>query len=70
MLLMVLQKKQQFNYKGQMMNKNIVLGFIVGIIIGLLMSFTNAFAHTTTILAPDGSVTVCQVGSNGLIVCV
>jgi quinol-cytochrome oxidoreductase complex cytochrome b subunit len=25
---------------------------------------------TTTILAPDGSVTVCQVGSNGIVICV
>jgi len=24
----------------------------------------------TTILAPDGSVTVCQVGSNGIVICV
>jgi uncharacterized membrane protein len=30
----------------------------------------KAFSQTTTILAPDGSVTVCQVGSNGIIICV
>ena len=30
----------------------------------------RAMAQTTTILAPDGSVTVCQVGSNGVIICV
>ena len=30
----------------------------------------KAFSQTTTILAPDGSVTVCQVGSNGIVVCV
>ncbi len=30
----------------------------------------QAFSHTTTILAPDGSVTVCQVGSNGIVICV
>ncbi len=30
----------------------------------------QVMAQTTTILAPDGSVTVCQVGSNGVIICV
>ena len=30
----------------------------------------ETFSQTTTILAPDGSVTVCQVGSNGVIICV
>ena len=30
----------------------------------------DTFSQTTTILAPDGSVTVCQVGSNGIIICV
>ena len=30
----------------------------------------KALADTTTIFAPDGTVTVCQVGSNGTIVCV
>jgi len=30
----------------------------------------NTLADTKTILAPDGSVTVCQVGSNGVIICV
>jgi len=30
----------------------------------------KAFSQTTTILAPDGSVTVCQVGSNGIVICV
>jgi hypothetical protein len=30
----------------------------------------RAMAQTTTILAPDGSVTVCQVGSNGIVICV
>jgi hypothetical protein len=29
-----------------------------------------ALAQTTTILAPDGSVTICQVGSNGIVICV
>jgi hypothetical protein len=30
----------------------------------------KVFSQTTTILTPDGSVTVCQVGSNGIIICV
>jgi hypothetical protein len=30
----------------------------------------QSFGQTTTILAPDGSVTVCQIGSNGVIICV
>lgn len=30
----------------------------------------KTFSQTTTILAPDGSVTVCQVGSNGIVICV
>ena len=30
----------------------------------------QSFGQTTTILAPDGSVTVCQVGSNGMIICI
>jgi len=44
--------------------------FIV-IMAGLAIFWTEqAFSQTTTILAPDGSVTVCQVGSNGIIICV
>ena len=35
-----------------------------------IYSTEKALGHTTTILAPDGSVTVCQVGSNGIIICV
>jgi len=30
----------------------------------------KSFSQTTTILTPDGSVTVCQVGSNGVVICV
>ena len=30
----------------------------------------KAFSQTTTIFAPDGTVTVCQVSSNGTVVCV
>ena len=30
----------------------------------------KALADTTTIFAPDGTVTVCQVSSNGTVVCV
>jgi hypothetical protein len=44
--------------------------FIV-VMAALAIFYTEqSFAATTTILAPDGSVTVCQVGSNGLIICV
>jgi len=44
--------------------------FIV-VLAGLAIWGTErAMAQTTTILAPDGSVTVCQVGSNGVIICV
>jgi hypothetical protein len=44
--------------------------FIV-VITGLAIWGTEkALADTTTILAPDGSVTVCQVGSNGIVICV
>jgi len=30
----------------------------------------KAIGQTTTILATDGSVTVCKVGSNGIVICV
>ena len=30
----------------------------------------QSFSQQTTILAPDGSVTICQVGSNGIVICV
>lgn len=30
----------------------------------------KSFSQQTTILAPDGSVTICQTGSNGIIICV
>lgn len=29
-----------------------------------------ALAQTTTIYAPDGSVTVCQVNTNGTVICI
>lgn len=66
---MVLQKKQQFNYKGQMMNK-IYWVFITVLAALAIWGTEKAFGQTTTILAPDGSVTVCQVGSNGIVICV
>jgi hypothetical protein len=66
---MVLQKKQQFNYKGQMMSKTYWV-FIVVLAALAIWGTERAMAQTTTILAPDGSVTVCQVGSNGVIICV
>lgn len=43
----------------------------ISIIAALAIFYTEkTFSQTTTILAPDGSVTVCQVGSNGIVVCV
>ena len=30
----------------------------------------KTFAQSTTILAPDGSVTICTTGSNGIVICV
>ena len=43
--------------------------FIV-VLAALAIFYTEqSFAATTTILAPDGSVTVCQV-SGGVIICV
>jgi uncharacterized membrane protein len=46
--------------------------FIFGLVMVALAIFwtEKSFSQTTTILAPDGSVTVCQVGSNGIIICV
>jgi hypothetical protein len=43
----------------------------ISIIAALAIFYTEkSFSQTTTILAPDGSVTVCQVGSNGIVICV
>ena len=43
----------------------------ISIITALAIFYTEkTFSQTTTILAPDGSVTVCQVGSNGIVICV
>ena len=43
----------------------------ISIIAALSIFYTEkTFSQTTTILAPDGSVTVCQVGSNGIVICV
>jgi hypothetical protein len=43
----------------------------ISIIAALAIFYTEkTFSQTTTILAPDGSVTVCQVGSNGIVICV
>jgi hypothetical protein len=43
----------------------------ISIIAALAIFYTEkSFSQTTTILAPDGSVTVCQIGSNGIIICV
>ena len=44
--------------------------FIVVLAALAIWGTERAMAQTTTILTPDGSVTVCQVGSNGVIICV
>jgi hypothetical protein len=46
--------------------------WVFGLVMVALAIFwtEETFSQTTTILAPDGSVTVCQVGSNGVIICV
>ena len=44
--------------------------FIVVLAALAIWGTERAMAQTTTILAPDGSVTVCQVCSNGVIICV
>lgn len=36
----------------------------------ILISFEAIADGTTTIMSPDGSITVCSVGSNGVIICV
>jgi hypothetical protein len=43
--------------------------FIVVLAALAIWGTERAMAQTTTILAPDGSVTVCQV-SNGIVICV
>jgi hypothetical protein len=43
--------------------------FIVVLAALAIWGTERAMAQTTTILAPDGSVTVCQVSSNGVIIC-
>jgi len=52
------------------MNKKIYWVFIVVLAALAIWGTEKAFGQTTTILTPDGSVTVCQVGSNGIIICV
>ena len=42
----------------------IALGFL------FLLSVEALADDTTTIMSPDGSVTVCTVGSNGVVICV
>ncbi len=37
------------------------------VLISLIFISNFALAQTTTILAPDGTVTVCQVGQNTII---
>ena len=35
----------------------------------VLVSFEVIADSTTTIMSPDGSIKVCSVGSNGVIIC-
>lgn len=48
----------------------IYLIFIVVMAALAIWGTEKAIGQTTTILAPDGSVTICQVGSNGIVICV
>ena len=41
--------------------------FALNLLIGLSLISNTALAQTTTILAPDGTVTVCTVGQNTII---
>lgn len=51
------------------MNKVYIV--FVTVMAALAIFYTEkSFSQTTTILAPDGSVTICQVGSNGIVICV
>lgn len=52
-----------------MMNK-IYWIFVIVMAALAIWGTEKAFSQTTTIFAPDGSVTVCQVSSNGTVVCV
>ena len=51
------------------MNK-VYLIFVIVMAALAIWGTEKALGQTTTILAPDGSVTVCQVGSNGIVICV
>jgi len=39
-------------------------------VISMVLMANIALAQTTTIYAPDGSVTVCQVNTNGTVICI
>ena len=52
-----------------MMNK-VYLIFVIIMAALAIWGTEKALAQTTTILAPDGSVTICQTGSNGIVICV
>jgi len=51
------------------MNK-VYLIFVIVMAALAIWGTEKAIGQTTTILAPDGSVTVCQIGSNGIVICV
>ena len=51
------------------MNK-VYLIFVIVMAALAIWGTEKALGQTTTILAPDGSVTICQTGSNGIVICV
>jgi len=65
--LSILQKLKH-NYKDLKMNK-IYWIFIIVMAALAIWGTEKAIGQTTTILAPDGTVTVCQVNKN-VVICV
>ena len=65
--LLILQKWKH-SYKGLMMSKTYWV--FITVMAALAIFWTEeTFSATTTILAPDGTVTVCQVNKN-VVICV
>ena len=44
--------------------------FTLAVCFLFLISVEALADGTTTIMSPDGSITVCTVGSNGVVICV
>jgi len=65
--LLILQKLKH-NYKDLKMSK--IYWIFIVVMAALAIFWTEeTFSATTTILAPDGTVTVCQVNKN-VVICV